>query len=156
MTAYLPVYIFMQCLCYAVEAAIHAVVKRHRSTNRHLYCGSEGAGMIVVLRSPLATADITGQFAGDSGIVVSTYSMVANTHNRSHESKKMMEFLTSREWGFILLDEVHVVPAAMFRRVVTTIKAHSKLGLTGEYLFFLHRFCKVTEYLPCSDTRERR
>ena len=42
-----------------------------------------------------------------------------------------MEFLTSREWGFILLDEVHVVPAAMFRRVVTTIKAHSKLGLTG-------------------------
>ena len=43
----------------------------------------------------------------------------------------MMEFLTSREWGFILLDEVHVVPANMFRRVVTTIKAHSKLGLTG-------------------------
>ena len=72
------------------------------------------------------------QFSGDSGIVVSTYSMVANTHNRSHDSKKMMDFLTSREWGFILLDEVHVVPAAMFRRVVTTIKAHSKLGLTGE------------------------
>ena len=63
--------------------------------------------------------------------MVSTYSMVANTHNRSHDAKKMMDFLTSREWGFILLDEVHVVPAAMFRRVVTTIKAHSKLGLTG-------------------------
>ena len=46
-----------------------------------------------------------------------------------------MEFLTSREWGFILLDEVHVVPAAMFRRVVTTIKAHSKLGLTGTFAF---------------------
>jgi DNA excision repair protein ERCC-3 len=45
----------------------------------------------------------------------------------------MMDFLTSREWGFILLDEVHVVPAAMFRRVVTTIKAHSKLGLTGNH-----------------------
>lgn len=43
----------------------------------------------------------------------------------------MMDFLTSREWGFVLLDEVHVVPAAMFRRVVTTIKAHTKLGLTG-------------------------
>lgn len=77
------------------------------------------------------TADQKEKFAGDSGIVVSTYSMVANTHNRSHESKKMMEFLQSREWGFILLDEVHVVPAAMFRRVVTTIKAHSKLGLTA-------------------------
>ena len=57
--------------------------------------------------------------------------MVANTQNRSHESQKMMDFLTSREWGFVLLDEVHVVPAAMFRRVVTTIKAHSKLGLTA-------------------------
>ncbi|KAF9490774.1 DNA repair helicase rad25 [Pleurotus eryngii] len=77
------------------------------------------------------TADQKEKFAGESGIVVSTYSMVANTHNRSHESKKMMDFLTSREWGFILLDEVHVVPAAMFRRVVTTIKAHSKLGLTA-------------------------
>jgi hypothetical protein len=61
--------------------------------------------------------------------------MVANTANRSHESKKMMDFLTSREWGFILLDEVHVVPAAMFRRVVTTIKAHAKLGLTGAWCF---------------------
>jgi DNA excision repair protein ERCC-3 len=77
------------------------------------------------------TADQKEKFAGDSGILVSTYSMVANTHNRSHESKKMMDFLTGREWGFILLDEVHVVPAAMFRRVVTTIKAHSKLGLTA-------------------------
>ncbi|KAI0249157.1 DNA repair helicase rad25 [Lactifluus subvellereus] len=77
------------------------------------------------------TADQKEKFAGESGIVVSTYSMVANTHNRSYESKKMMEFLTSREWGFILLDEVHVVPANMFRRVVTTIKAHSKLGLTA-------------------------
>ncbi|TIB17589.1 hypothetical protein E3P92_01004 [Wallemia ichthyophaga] len=77
------------------------------------------------------TADQKEKFGGDSGIVVSTYSMVANTRNRSHESQKMMDFLTSREWGFILLDEVHVVPAAMFRRVVTTIKAHSKLGLTA-------------------------
>src|SRR5258708_21406610 len=74
------------------------------------------------------------KFAGESGVVGSRYSMVANTHNRSYESKKMMEFLTSREWGFILLDEVHVVPANMFRRVVTTIKAHSKLGLTGRRL----------------------
>ena len=43
----------------------------------------------------------------------------------------MMDLLTGREWGFILLDRVPVVSAAMFRRV-TTIKAHSKLGLTGK------------------------
>jgi len=80
--------------------------------------------------------------------------MVANTHNRSHESKKMMEFLTSREWGFILLDEVHVVPAAMFRRVVTTIKAHSKLGLTGRLLNIKFFFFIVLKELVATLVRE--
>lgn len=77
------------------------------------------------------TSESKEKFAGDAGIVVSTYTMVANTGNRSHDAQKMMDFLTSREWGFIILDEVHVVPAAMFRRVVTTIAAHAKLGLTA-------------------------
>lgn len=77
------------------------------------------------------TSENKEMFTTDAGLVVSTYSMVANTRNRSHDSQKVMDFLTSREWGFIILDEVHVVPAAMFRRVVTTIAAHSKLGLTA-------------------------
>jgi DNA excision repair protein ERCC-3 len=58
--------------------------------------------------------------------------MVANKRKRSYDAQKMMDFLESREWGFLLLDEVHVVPANMFRTVVTTIAAHAKLGLTGE------------------------
>ncbi|CAO1631235.1 unnamed protein product [Parajaminaea phylloscopi] len=77
------------------------------------------------------TADVKEKFSSAAGIVISTYSMVANTGKRSHSSQKMMNFLESREWGFILLDEVHVVPASMFRRVLTRIKAHSKLGLTA-------------------------
>lgn len=77
------------------------------------------------------TSDNKEMFETESGLVVSTYSMVANTRNRSHDSQKVMDFLTGREWGFIILDEVHVVPAAMFRRVVTTIAAHAKLGLTA-------------------------
>ncbi|AMD23002.1 HHR233Wp [Eremothecium sinecaudum] len=77
------------------------------------------------------TSDNKEMFQTESGLVVSTYSMVANTRNRSHDSQKVMDFLTGREWGFILLDEVHVVPAAMFRRVVSTIAAHAKLGLTA-------------------------
>ncbi|CAG8593840.1 6390_t:CDS:10 [Acaulospora morrowiae] len=77
------------------------------------------------------TSDQKEKFFGHSGIVISTYSMVANTRVRSYEATKMMEFITGREWGFILLDEVHVVPANMFRKVVTTIAAHTKLGLTA-------------------------
>lgn len=77
------------------------------------------------------TSENKEMFASESGLVVSTYSMVANTRNRSHDSQKVIDFLRSREWGFIILDEVHVVPAQMFRRVVTTIAAHAKLGLTA-------------------------
>jgi len=117
-----------------VEAAVHAMVKCHRSADSCFHRRPEGESEHQGYLSKSESLT-TIQFAGESGIVVSTYSMVANTHNRSHESKKMMEFLTSREWGFILLDEVHVVPAAMFRRVVTTIKAHSKLGLTGMFIY---------------------
>ncbi|CAI5755794.1 unnamed protein product [Candida verbasci] len=79
----------------------------------------------------LFTSENKEMFATEAGLVVSTYSMVANTRNRSHDSQKVMDFLKSREWGFIILDEVHVVPANMFRRVVTTIAAHAKLGLTA-------------------------
>jgi len=77
------------------------------------------------------TSDQKERFSGDAGIVISTYSMVANKRKRSYDAQKMMNFLESREWGFLLLDEVHVVPANMFRTVVTTIAAHAKLGLTA-------------------------
>jgi len=45
-----------------------------------------------------------------------------------------MDQITGREWGLMVLDEVHVVPADMFRRVTERIKTHSKLGLTATLL----------------------
>lgn len=80
------------------------------------------------------TSESKERFRGDAGIIVSTYSMVTNSRNRSHDSQKMMDFLTSREWGLLLLDEVHVVPASIFRRVVHSIATHAKLGLTATLL----------------------
>jgi len=80
------------------------------------------------------TAESKNKFSGNTGIIVTTYSMVTNNRERSHDSKKMMDFLKSREWGLMLLDEVHVVPAEVFRRVISSIKSHSKLGLTATLL----------------------
>lgn len=80
------------------------------------------------------TSEHKSAFKGDAGIIVSTYSMVTNSGNRSHDSQKMMNFLTSREWGLLILDEVHVVPAGMFRKTLTAISAHTKLGLTATLL----------------------
>ncbi|KAL1844817.1 hypothetical protein VTK73DRAFT_1735 [Phialemonium thermophilum] len=80
------------------------------------------------------SSDRKSTFSGNTGIIITTYSMVTNTRERAYESAKMMKFLQGREWGLMLLDEVHVVPAQMFRRVIGSIKAHSKLGLTATLL----------------------
>ena len=80
------------------------------------------------------TSDHKEKFSRNTGIIVSTYSMVTQTRARSHDAQKMMDFITSREWGLMILDEVHVVPASIFRRVTHSIATHSKLGLTATLL----------------------
>ena len=80
------------------------------------------------------TSDKKEKFSGATGIVVSTYSMVTQTRSRSYDAQKMMDFMQSREWGLMILDEVHVVPASIFRKVTHSIATHSKLGLTATLL----------------------
>lgn len=65
------------------------------------------------------------------GICVTTYSMITHTQRRSWEAEQVMTWLKEQEWGLMLLDEVHTIPAKMFRRVLTIVQAHCKLGLTA-------------------------
>ncbi|KAG9508893.1 General transcription and DNA repair factor IIH helicase subunit XPB, partial [Fragariocoptes setiger] len=65
------------------------------------------------------------------GICITTYSMITHTQKRSWEAEQAMKWLTDQEWGLMLLDEVHTIPAKMFRRVLTIVRAHCKLGLTA-------------------------
>lgn len=69
-----------------------------------------------------------------AGIIICTYSMVTQSARRAYDSQQVMDFITSREWGLMILDEVHVVPAEMFRKVTQRIKPHAKLGLTATLL----------------------
>ena len=39
--------------------------------------------------------------------------------------------MKDQEWGLMLLDEVHTIPAKMFRRVLTVVSAQCKVGLTA-------------------------
>ncbi|KAI6209221.1 General transcription and DNA repair factor IIH helicase subunit XPB [Aphelenchoides besseyi] len=64
-------------------------------------------------------------------ICISTYSMVAYSGKRTYAADEAMRFIQGREWGLLLLDEVHTIPAKMFRRVLTIVRAHCKLGLTA-------------------------
>ena len=72
--------------------------------------------------------------------------MIAFSGTRSKQSLEIIKDITTREWGLVLLDEVHVAPAATFRRCVTVTHSRTKLGLTAtlvredgliEDLFFL-------------------
>ncbi|EMC94129.1 hypothetical protein BAUCODRAFT_221487 [Baudoinia panamericana UAMH 10762] len=80
------------------------------------------------------TSTEKGRVPNRACIIVCTYSMVTQNTRRAHDSKQTMDQITSREWGLMVLDEVHVVPAEMFRRVTERIKTHSKLGLTATLL----------------------
>ena len=62
-------------------------------------------------------------------IVVTTYSMMCHSGKRSESGEVMIKDIAAREWGLIILDEVHVAPAKMFRKVLTIVKAHCKLGM---------------------------
>ncbi|KAK6137403.1 hypothetical protein DH2020_028875 [Rehmannia glutinosa] len=64
-------------------------------------------------------------------VVVTTYNMIAFGGKRSEEAEKIIEEIRNREWGLLLMDEVHVVPAHMFRKVISLTKSHCKLGLTA-------------------------
>ena len=57
--------------------------------------------------------------------------MITHTQKRSWEAEQTMKWIQEQEWGIMILDEVHSIPAKMFRRVLTQVQAHSKLGLTA-------------------------
>ena len=74
------------------------------------------------------------KFEGNAGVLVTTYSMITAGGKRAYDTQQMMDWVYGREWGLMILDEVHVVPARMFRRVGQNIRAHCKLGLTATLL----------------------
>eukprot|EP00124_Ichthyophonus_hoferi_P002677 Ihof_evm2s193 gene=Ihof_evmTU2s193 len=67
----------------------------------------------------------------DMSVTVTTYTMIAHQGQRGADTQRVMNKLTNTEWGLLLLDEVHVVPANMFRKVLTNVGAHCKVGLTA-------------------------
>jgi len=64
-------------------------------------------------------------------VLVTTFNMITHTQKRSWEAEQTMKWIRDQEWGIMVLDEVHTIPAKMFRRVLTEVQAHTKLGLTA-------------------------
>lgn len=66
-----------------------------------------------------------------AGILITTYTMMAFQGSRSEQTAEILKGITETEWGLMILDEVQVVPADMFRKILSIIKSHCKLGLTA-------------------------
>ncbi|CAO3646297.1 unnamed protein product [Mucor hiemalis] len=94
------------------------------------------------LRFTTLMASKTGMFAGakkwpfngPSGVLFTSYTMLVDSKNRTADSKKMTSFIEKTEWGLIILDEVHCVPANNFAKAILKIKAKVRLGLTATML----------------------
>lgn len=68
----------------------------------------------------------------NGGVLITTYSMIGiHDDRRNNQGLDFMNFLRQHEWGCMILDEVHVVPANTFRRVIGNVRAHMKIGLTA-------------------------
>ena len=74
--------------------------------------------------------------------------MITHQQKRSYEADQTMKWLQEQEWGIMVLDEVHTIPAKMFRRVLTIVQAHCKLGsFPNHFLTFFYiidmKFIKI-------------
>ena len=76
------------------------------------------------------TSEQKEDFPDQAVVLITTYAMI--THNRrSDKGELIMDKIRGVEWGLMMMDEVHVVPARTFRRVIGNVKAHTRLGLTA-------------------------
>ncbi|MSR74448.1 MAG: DEAD/DEAH box helicase [Planctomycetes bacterium] len=79
------------------------------------------------------TADQVGEYTGDTKeirpVTVSTYQIL--TWRRSATSSfEHLELFSSNNWGLVIYDEVHLLPAPVFR-VTADLQARRRLGLTA-------------------------
>ncbi|KAI5147955.1 DNA excision repair protein ERCC-3 [Enteropsectra breve] len=77
------------------------------------------------------TSDRKEWFSNGAGILITTYSMMSYNGKRSQEAQRIAENISRSEWGILIMDEVHVVPAQIFRKTVSLVSHYSKLGLTA-------------------------
>jgi DNA excision repair protein ERCC-3 len=83
-------------------------------------------------KTDLADADVA-EYSGDSKnigpVTVATYQIVTH-RNDKNEDFPHFKIFDQRDWGLIVYDEVHLLPAPVFR-VTAQIQARRRLGLTA-------------------------
>ncbi len=80
------------------------------------------------------TEDEIGEYTGETKeirpITITTYQMLTYRPKRSENIFPHFSLFNSRNWGLIIYDEVHLLPAPVFR-ITAEIQAKRRLGLTA-------------------------
>jgi DNA excision repair protein ERCC-3 len=77
------------------------------------------------------TSDYSHEWNPRAPIIITTYGMFNTSSRRSESALNMISKCKTREWGLLILDEVHLAPANNIRQVTNSIRCHVKLGLTA-------------------------
>jgi DNA excision repair protein ERCC-3 len=79
--------------------------------------------------TPEDIGEYTGSKKEIKPVTVTTYQMLTYRRDK-HGPFEHMQIMSARNWGLLIYDEVHVVPAPVFR-ATTEIQAKRRLGLTA-------------------------
>lgn len=120
--------------CGAGKTMVGAAVLAASSTTTLILCTSAVAARQwrdeLLARTSLAEHEI-GEYTSRSKqlrpVTIATYQMLAT---RSGEFWPHLELLDGQDWGLIIYDEVHLLPAPVFRRTAE-IQTRRRLGLTA-------------------------
>ncbi|ROZ61688.1 helicase [Kocuria soli] len=120
--------------CGAGKTVVGASVLAASSTTALILCTSAVAARQwrdeLIARTSL-TSDEVGEYTSRSKeirpVTIATYQMLAT---RRGEFWPHLELLDGQDWGLIVYDEVHLLPAPVFRRTAD-IQARRRLGLTA-------------------------
>jgi len=86
-----------------------------------------------ILDKTSLTADMVGEYTGERKdirpVTVTTY-QILTYHASNSDTFPHFSLITDHNWGLIIYDEVHLLPAPVFR-VTAEIQARRRLGLTA-------------------------
>ncbi len=86
-----------------------------------------------LLSKTMLTEDMIGEYSGDKKeikpITIATYNILTYRKNKK-ESFLHFDLFNSKNWGLIIYDEVHLLPAPVFR-MTSEIQSKRRLGLTA-------------------------
>ncbi|SDS34395.1 DNA excision repair protein ERCC-3 [Corynebacterium timonense] len=84
-----------------------------------------------LLRRTTLTPEEIGEYSGEKKeirpVTIATYQVVTR---KTHGEYKALELFDSRDWGLIIYDEVHLLPAPVFR-MAADLQSRRRLGLTA-------------------------